>query len=72
MTDDGFLKQIRAAQFSNDVTRVVLDVNEVTEYSAFLLPNPYRLIIDIHGKGQPMQVADNQQRNASQPDAPQK
>jgi len=49
VTDDGFLKKIRAAQFSNDVTRVVLDVNDVTEYSAFLLPNPYRLIIDIHG-----------------------
>jgi N-acetylmuramoyl-L-alanine amidase len=55
VTDDGFLKKIRAAQFSNDMTRVVLDVNDVTEYSAFLLPNPYRLIIDIHGgsKAQP-------------------
>ena len=49
VTDDGYLKRIRAAQFSNDMTRVVLDVNDVTEYSAFLLPNPYRLIIDIHG-----------------------
>src|SRR5258707_4039702 len=49
VTDDGFLKKIRAAQFSDDMTRVVLDVNDVTEYSAFLLPNPYRLIIDIHG-----------------------
>ncbi len=49
VTDDGFLKKIRAAQSSADVTRVVLDVNDVTEYSAFLLPNPYRLIIDIHG-----------------------
>jgi len=49
VTDDGFLKKIRAAQYSNDVVRVVLDVNDVTEYSAFLLPNPYRLIIDIHG-----------------------
>ena len=49
VTDDGFLKKIRAAQSSPDVTRVVLDVNDVTEYSAFLLPNPYRLIIDIHG-----------------------
>ena len=54
VTDDGFLKRIRAAQFSNDMTRVVLDVNDVTEYSAFLLPNPYRLIIDIHG-GPPVQ-----------------
>jgi N-acetylmuramoyl-L-alanine amidase len=53
VTDNGFLKKIRAAQFSNDMTRVVLDVNDVSEYSAFLLPNPYRLIIDIHGgKGQ--------------------
>jgi N-acetylmuramoyl-L-alanine amidase len=49
VTDDGFLKKIRVAQFSNDMTRVVLDVNDVTEYSAFLLPDPYRLIIDIHG-----------------------
>ena len=49
VTDDGFLKKIRAAQSSADVTRVVLDVNDVTEFSAFLLPNPYRLIIDIHG-----------------------
>jgi N-acetylmuramoyl-L-alanine amidase len=47
--DDGFLKRIRAAQSSADVTRVVLDVTEVSQYSAFLLPNPWRLIIDIHG-----------------------
>jgi N-acetylmuramoyl-L-alanine amidase len=50
VTDDGFLTRIRAAQYTDDVTRVVLDVHEVAEYSAFLLPNPYRLIIDIHGK----------------------
>jgi N-acetylmuramoyl-L-alanine amidase len=50
VTDDGFLKRIRVAQFSNDVTRIVLDVSDVSDYSAFLLPNPYRLIIDIHGR----------------------
>lgn len=50
VTDDGYLKRIRAAQFSNDVTRIVLDVSDVSDYSAFLLPNPYRLIIDIHGR----------------------
>jgi N-acetylmuramoyl-L-alanine amidase len=68
VTDDGFLKKIRAAQFSNDMTRVVLDVNDVTEYSAFLLPNPYRLIIDIHGgsKAEPVapQIAAPMQRAA--------
>ena len=63
VTDDGFLKRIRAAQFSNDMTRVVLDVNDVTEYSAFLLPNPYRLIIDIHG-AQPAQGAAKAQATA--------
>ena len=50
VTDDGYLKKIRAAQFSSDVTRIVLDVSDVSDYSAFLLPNPYRLIIDIHGR----------------------
>jgi len=53
VTDNGFLKKIRAAQFSNDMTRVVLDVSDVSEYSAFLLPSPYRLIIDIHGGPKP-------------------
>jgi len=48
VVDDGYLKRIRAAQFHPDVTRVVLDVTDVSEYSAFLLPNPWRLIIDIH------------------------
>ena len=48
---DGFLKKIRVAQYQTASTRVVLEVDDVTEYSAFLLPNPYRLIIDIHGKG---------------------
>jgi N-acetylmuramoyl-L-alanine amidase len=48
VVDDGFLTRIRAAQFRSDVTRVVLDVTGVSQYSAFLLPNPWRLIIDIH------------------------
>jgi N-acetylmuramoyl-L-alanine amidase len=48
--DDDFLKDIRAAQYSAQVVRIVLDVSSVAEYSAFLLPNPYRLIIDIHGR----------------------
>jgi N-acetylmuramoyl-L-alanine amidase len=68
VTDDGFLKRIRAAQSSPDVTRVVLDVNDVTEYSAFLLPNPYRLIIDIHGaRSKPPPLT----AGATQPPAPQ-
>ena len=48
--DDGFLKKIRVAQFQPGRTRVVLEVADLSEYDAFLIPNPYRLIIDIHGK----------------------
>lgn len=47
--DDGFLKKIRVAQFKADQARVVLEVDSLSQYDAFLLPNPYRLIIDIHG-----------------------
>ena len=68
VTDDGFLKKIRAAQYDDDVTRVVLDVSDVTEYSAFLLPNPSRLIIDIHG-GSAQAVATKDAGTASKDDA---
>ena len=55
--EDGFLHKIRVAQFKPNLARVVLDVDDVAEYSAFLLPNPYRLIIDIHGRQPARQVA---------------
>jgi N-acetylmuramoyl-L-alanine amidase len=48
--DDGFLKKVRVAQYTATRTRVVLEVDSLSQYTAFLLPNPYRLIIDIHGK----------------------
>jgi N-acetylmuramoyl-L-alanine amidase len=48
--DDGFLKKIRVAEFQPGRTRIVLEVDDLASYNAFLLPNPYRLIIDVHGK----------------------
>ena len=48
--EDGFLHRIRIAQFQPGETRVVLEVDNLSDYSAFLLPNPYRLVVDIHGK----------------------
>jgi N-acetylmuramoyl-L-alanine amidase len=58
--DDGFLKKVRVAQFAPGRTRVVLDVDSLSEYDAFLLPDPYRLIIDIHGKnGRASKAAKN-------------
>ena len=56
---DGFLKTVRVAPYQKDVVRIVLDVEDVADYSAFLLPNPYRLIIDIHGKKPAKAVAES-------------
>lgn len=66
--DDGFLHKIRVAQFKPNLARVVLDVDDVAEYSAFLLPNPYRLIIDIHGK-QPARLVAGKIKSEAPADA---
>jgi len=52
--EDGFLRQIRVALFKPNVTRVVLDVARIEDYSVFPLPNPFRLVIDIHGPPGPL------------------
>ncbi len=49
--EDGPLRKIRVAQFQPGRIRIVLEVDDLANYNAFLLPNPHRLIIDIHGKG---------------------
>jgi N-acetylmuramoyl-L-alanine amidase len=54
----GFLHRIRLGQYQRNVTRVVLEVDAVSEYSAFLLPDPYRLVIDVHGRT-PVKVAES-------------
>ncbi len=54
--EDGFLRQIRVAQFSPEVARVVLDVEKIEAYSIFSLPNPFRLVIDVQGAA-PTQIA---------------
>jgi len=67
--DDGFLKKVRVAQFAPGRTRVVLEVDNLSDYDAFLLPSPYRLIIDIHGKNaRAKQIKDgDDSENASAP-----
>jgi N-acetylmuramoyl-L-alanine amidase len=47
---DGLLKDVRMAQYKTGQTRVVLDLDELSECDASLLSNPPRLIIDIHNK----------------------
>jgi N-acetylmuramoyl-L-alanine amidase len=45
---DGNLQSVRVAQNKPDVVRLVLNINGDKDYSAFLLANPYRLVIDLH------------------------
>jgi N-acetylmuramoyl-L-alanine amidase len=45
--DDGVLRQLRVGQFTADVVRIVIDLTTLAEHSAFLLADPYRLVIDI-------------------------
>jgi len=53
--EDGYLHQIRLGQFTPTITRVVLDVEKLEEYSVLPLPNPFRLVVDIRGVSQPDQ-----------------
>jgi N-acetylmuramoyl-L-alanine amidase len=46
------VKTIRFAQNKADVVRLVLDMDTDKDYSAFVIPNPYRLVIDVHGQPQ--------------------
>lgn len=52
---NGLVKQVRANLFDEQRTRVVIDLNKVTEYKLTSLENPYRLVIDI--LGEPQKVA---------------
>jgi N-acetylmuramoyl-L-alanine amidase/type II secretory pathway predicted ATPase ExeA len=47
---NGLLQGVRASQFSDDVVRLVLDADGAKDYSAQLLPDPYRLVIEVHSQ----------------------
>jgi len=65
--DSGFLKTVRVAQNQSGVVRVVLEVNRVTDYSVFLLPDPYRLVVDVYGTSAAAEAAA---RNTAPPPGP--
>jgi N-acetylmuramoyl-L-alanine amidase/type II secretory pathway predicted ATPase ExeA len=48
--DDGLLKWVRVAQNSDDVVRLVLDAGGAKDFSAKLLSDPYRLVIDVRAQ----------------------
>ncbi len=60
-----YLRDVRVGQFKPNVTRIVLDVKDISDYSAFPLPNPFRLIIDVHGS--PTETAGNARKHGKLP-----
>jgi N-acetylmuramoyl-L-alanine amidase len=50
VVEDKLVRQIRVGQFDSDTVRVVVDMKGVAAHNTFLLPDPYRLVIDIGGR----------------------
>jgi len=48
---DHLLKQIRVAETQRGVTRIVLDLEQETDFTASQLSNPERLIVELRAKG---------------------
>jgi len=48
--EDGLLKRIRTGQFTSDTVRVVLDIESISSYKVFSLPDPFRVVIDVRGQ----------------------
>ena len=48
--ENTLLTGVKTGRHKADVTRVVLYVADRTEHSVFELPNPYRVIVDIHDR----------------------
>jgi N-acetylmuramoyl-L-alanine amidase len=48
--EDGLLKQIRTGQVDGTTVRVTLDIESISDYKIYSLKDPFRLIVDVHGK----------------------
>jgi len=65
--DDGILKTVRMAQFDKHTVRVVLESPKAQNFYAFMLENPYRLVIDVYD-GNNASPAYNKKREDTRPD----
>jgi N-acetylmuramoyl-L-alanine amidase len=55
--NDGILRSIRAGRYTPDSVRVVLDIDGLSTYRIFPMPDPFRIVIDVTG-GTPAAVPD--------------
>lgn len=48
---DDLLKEARVAQNTPTSVRIVLDINTIDTFKIFSLHNPFRIVVDVNGKG---------------------
>ncbi|MGD1076274.1 MAG: N-acetylmuramoyl-L-alanine amidase [Thermodesulfovibrionales bacterium] len=53
---DGILRLVRAGQFDPETVRVVLDLENMENFSAYILDDPTKLVIDVNAKNQKQMV----------------
>jgi len=68
---DGLLTMARAAQYSKDVVRVVLDMASLSTYRTFPLKPPFRIVIDVQGNGQIPEQPERKDQAPQKPSLPQ-
>lgn len=60
---DGLLQRIRTGQNTKDIVRVVLDIESISSYKIFSLPDPFRVVVDIRGIERPQQAAAGKKKD---------
>jgi len=61
---DGILKSVRAGQFDTGTVRIVLDLEAMEDFSAYILDDPTKLVIDVNARKQ----AERKQDEKKQPE----
>jgi len=63
----GLLKRVRVGQNQQGIARVVLEVDHAKDYSVSLLPDPYRLVVDLYANSAAAEEAARANAPASGP-----
>ncbi len=61
----GLLKKIKTSQFGKNTVRVSLDIESISTFKIFSLPNPFRVVVDIRGKTespQPLPITQKKEK----------
>ena len=73
--NDNLLNQARAGQYLPHTVRVVIDIKSFENYKIFSLKDPFRIIIDVWGKGSngwPVKSSGKNIADSGKPEKPQK